>query len=164
MNTVAEILRAKGTMVHQVARDASAHEAIAKMVEHNVGSLLVVDDRAQACGIITERDCLRGVTLSGRDPQQTTVWEIATRQLITVGLWTSLDECRALMTHCRIRHLPVVDRGVVRGIISIGDVVKHQLDAQADDLQHLIEYIRGEFSAVYSIFSNRDVHEVTRTD
>jgi CBS domain-containing protein len=148
MDTVADIIRQKGAHVHSIAPYATAREAIASMETHNVGALLVVDE-GRGCGMVTERDFLRKVTLADRDPEKTMVWQIASRLLISVPPETPLEDCMALMTHHRIRHLPAVDRGLLCGLVSMGDVVKHLLSERASSVQHLIEYIYGEFVTYY---------------
>ena len=126
MNQLSEILAAKGREVLRIDADASVLDAVKRMVEHNVGSLLVMDGTGVA-GIVTERDYLRRVALEGRNDRDTTVREILSSPLIAATPETSVDECMALMTERRIRHLPVIEDGEVAGMVSIGDVVKFQL-------------------------------------
>jgi CBS domain-containing protein len=111
------------------------------MVEANVGSLLVTED-GRLRGIVTERDYLRRVALEGRTEQDTLVGEIMSSPLVYVTPETSVDECMAVMTERRIRHLPVLDenRDVV-GVISIGDLVKFQSKEQSAHIRLLTEYI-----------------------
>lgn len=113
------------------------------MVEGNVGALLVYDGERLE-GIVTERDYLRRVTMQGRDERTTPVREITTTEVVYVGPDASIDECMAVMTERRIRHLPVLtgDREVV-GIVSIGDVVKFQSTEQEVQIRFLTEYISG---------------------
>jgi CBS domain-containing protein len=112
------------------------------MVEANVGSLLVTES-GEVTGIVTERDYLRRVVVEGRTDRETPVREIMSSPLIVVTPQTSVDECMALMTNRRIRHLPVVDAGKVAGIVSIGDVVKFQSRQQSFEIQFLHDYIAG---------------------
>jgi signal-transduction protein with cAMP-binding, CBS, and nucleotidyltransferase domain len=110
------------------------------MVDANVGSLLVtVDGRIE--GIVTERDYLRRVTLEGRTDQDTQVHEIMTSPLVVVRPDTSVDECMAIMTDRRIRHVPVVEDGEIVGMVSIGDLVKFQSKQQSFQIQYLTDYI-----------------------
>jgi CBS domain-containing protein len=103
---------------------------------------LLVSDGGEITGIITERDYLRRVTVEGRTDEGTSVREIMSSPLIVVTPQTSIDECMALMTDRRIRHLPVVDdRGSVVGIVSIGDVVKFKSKQQSFEIKFLHEYI-----------------------
>jgi CBS domain-containing protein len=111
------------------------------MVEANIGSLLVRDD-GEVAGIITERDYLRSVALEGPTDEQVTVREIMSSPLIVVSPETTIDECMALMTDRRIRHVPVVgEDGDVVGIVSIGDVVKFKSKQQSFEIRYLTDYI-----------------------
>ena len=140
---VADILEGKGRQVLTIEGAATVYEAIAKMVEGNVGALLVNED-GRLAGIVTERDYLRRVTLQGRDERTTPVREIMTSELVYVGPEASIDECMAVMTERRIRHLPVLaDEREVVGIVSIGDLVKFQSKEQSVQIRFLTEYISG---------------------
>jgi CBS domain-containing protein len=140
MNRLAEILDEKGHDVLKIDADASVLEAIKRMVEANVGSLLVTD-RGEIAGIVTERDYLRRAALEGRPDQQTTVREIMTSPLVVATPDTPIDECMAIMTDRRIRHVPVVENGEVVGLVSIGDIVKFKSKLQSFEIQYLTEYI-----------------------
>ena len=140
MTQLSEILDEKGEGVLQIEADASVFEAVKRMVEANVGSLLVTEG-GQITGIVTERDYLRRVTLEGRTDRETAVREIMSSPLIVVTPQTTIDECMALMTDRRLRHLPVVDGGEVVGIVSIGDVVKFKSKQQSFEIQYLTDYI-----------------------
>jgi len=142
MSQVAEILAEKGRGLQRIDADASILEAVEQMVEANVGSLLVTES-GEVTGIVTERDYLRRVVVEGRTDRETPVREIMSSPLIVVTPQTSVDECMALMTNRRIRHLPVVDAGKVAGIVSIGDVVKFQSRQQSFEIQFLHDYIAG---------------------
>jgi CBS domain-containing protein len=140
VNRLAEILEDKGSEVLEIDADASVFEAVERMVERNVGSLLVTE-AGEITGIVTERDYLRRVTLEGREERETPVREIMSSPLIVVTPDTTIDECMALMTDRRIRHLPVVDDGSVVGVVSIGDLVKFQSRQQTFEIQYLTHYI-----------------------
>jgi CBS domain-containing protein len=140
MNQLSEILDEKGADVLQIEADASVFEAVKQMVEANVGSLLVIEG-GEITGIVTERDYLRRATLEGRTEKETAVREIMSSPLIVVTRETTIDECMALMTDRRIRHLPVLDGGEVVGIVSIGDLVKFQSKQQSFEIQYLTDYI-----------------------
>ena len=140
MNQLSEILDEKGADVLQIEADASVFEAVKRMVEANVGSLLVTE-RGEITGIVTERDYLRRVALEGRTDKETAVGEIMSSPLIVVTPQTTIDECMVLMTDQRIRHLPVVDGGEVVGVVSIGDVVKFKSKKQSFEIQYLTDYI-----------------------
>src|SRR6266498_133005 len=139
MNQLSEILDEKGHDVPRIEADASVFEAVKRMVEANVGSLLVTEG-GEITGIVTERDYLRHVALEGTD-KGSAVREIMSAPLIVVTPQTTVDECMALMTDRRIRHVPVVDGGEVVGIVSIGDVVKFKSKRQSFELQFLHDYI-----------------------
>ena len=140
MNLVREILDEKGNNMLTIDANASVFDAVKQMVEAGVGSLLVTDG-GEITGIVTERDYLRRMTLEGRADKETPVREIMTSPLIVVTPETSIDECMALMTDQRIRHLPVADGGGVVGIVSIGDVVKFKSKQQSFEIQYLTGYI-----------------------
>ena len=140
MTHVTEILAEKGRGVLKIDADASVLEAVERMVEENVGSLLVTEGD-DVTGIVTERDYLRRVAVEGRTDQETSVQEIMSSPLIVVTPQTSIDECMALMTNKRIRHLPVVEAGELVGIVSIGDVVKFHSRQQNYEIQFLHDYI-----------------------
>lgn len=140
MNQLSEILAEKGHDVLRIEAAASVFEAVERMVEHNVGSLLVIEE-GEIVGIVTERDYLRRVTLQGRTDRNTAVRDIISSPLITVPPETTIEECMALMTQRRIRHLPVVDNSEIVGLVSIGDLVKFQSDRQRVELKYLTDFI-----------------------
>ena len=140
MSKVSEILGDKGGRVLSIEASSSVFEAVQEMVEANVGSLLVTDG-GDIVGIVTERDYLRRVTLEGRTDRDTAVGEIMTAPLVVVTPETEIDECMAVMTDRRIRHLPVVEGGDVVGVVSIGDLVKFKSRQQSFEIQYLTEYI-----------------------
>lgn len=143
MGHVSDILASKGRDVLSIDGSATVYDAIAKMVESNVGALLVYDG-GRLEGIVTERDYLRRVTLEGRDERTTPVREIMSTEVVYVGPDASIEECMAVMTERRIRHLPVLgDDRAVAGIVSIGDVVKFHSTEQEVQIRFLTEYISG---------------------
>jgi CBS domain-containing protein len=142
METVADILAVKGSLVHGVRRTATVFEAIESMTRYNVGALVVTDED-QLCGIITERDYLRRVAVVGRTSKTTAVDEVMSTRLVCVSPGTTLDRCMQLMTERRIRHLPVLVGDRLTGIVSIGDIVKALIHEQATQIQHLTDYIQG---------------------
>ena len=139
MTQLAEILEGKGEVL-TIAGDASVFDAIKRMVEANVGALLVTDE-GEIAGIVTERDYLRRVTLEGRTDKETAIREIMSSPLIVATPQMTIDECMSLMTDRRVRHVPVVEGGHVVGIVSIGDVVKFKSSQQSYEVQYLHEYI-----------------------
>jgi CBS domain-containing protein len=140
MSRLAEILYEKGSNVFTIDAGASVFEAVQRMVEENIGSLLVTE-RGEIAGIVTERDYLRRVTLEGRTDRETAVREIMSKPIIAVAPDMTVDECMALMTDRRVRHLPVVDEGAVVGLVSIGDLVKFTADRRASEIRLLTDYI-----------------------
>ncbi len=140
MSELSEILDEKGGDVLRIEADASVFEAVSRMVEANVGSLLVLEN-GKVAGIVTERDYLRRCALEERTDRETEVREIMTSPLVVVTPETTIDECMALMTDRRIRHLPVVEDGEIVGIVSIGDLVKFKSDRQTFEIQYLTDYI-----------------------
>ena len=140
MEAVSDILKNKQGTLLTIASDASVLDMVRQMVDANVGSLLVtVVGRIE--GIVTERDYLRRVTLEGRTDADTPVSEIMTSPLIVVTPGTPVDECMAIMTDRRIRHMPVVEDGEVVSLVSIGDLVKFQSQQQDFKIQYLTDYI-----------------------
>ena len=139
VNRLAEIIEEKGSEVLEIDADASVREAVERMVQNNVGSLLVTVD-GEVTGIVTERDYLRRVMLEGRT-EQAPVREIMSSPLVVAKLETTVDECMAMMTDRRIRHIPVVDEERVVGLVSIGDVVKFKSKLQSFEIQFLNDYI-----------------------
>ncbi|MDE2280110.1 MAG: CBS domain-containing protein [Xanthomonadaceae bacterium] len=142
MRQVRHLLESKGDTIYTIAPDAPVLEAIKRMAEHRIGALLVMRGD-QLLGVVSERDYARKVILQGRSSSQATVGEIMRADPLTVGPQTDVLDCMRLCTDSRVRHLPVVDSGKVIGIISIGDLVKAVIDAQAEQIQHLERYITG---------------------
>ena len=140
MNELSEILDDKGRRVLTIDGGEPVLEAVRQMVEANVGSLLVTEG-GRVSGIVTERDYLRRVTLEGRTDRDTPVREIVSSPLVVATPETSVDECMALMTDRRIRHVPVVEEGEVVGIVSIGDVVKFNSKRQSFEIKYLTDFI-----------------------
>jgi CBS domain-containing protein len=140
VNHVSEILGDKGRDVLKIDAEASALDAVRQMVGANIGSLLVTDGD-EVTGIVTERDYLRRVAQEGPTDDSVTVRDIMSSPLIVVSPNTEIDECMAVMTDRRIRHLPVVENGDVVGIVSIGDVVKFKSKQQSFEIRYLTDYI-----------------------
>lgn len=139
---VSEILRGKQADVLKIDASATVFDAIKKIVEQNVGSILVTRD-GDVVGIMTERDYLRKIAIFGRTSHDTLVGEIMSSPLMYVTPETTIEEAMAIMTDRRIRHLPVVENDEVVGIVSIGDVVKFQSREQSFQIKYLTEYISG---------------------
>ncbi len=140
MAQIAEILDAKGRDVIRIASEATVFDAVKLMVERNVGALLVTDGE-EITGIFTERDYLRRIAVEGRRSRDTLVREVMSSPVIVITPDVSVEEGMAMMSERRIRHLPVVDEGSVAGMISIGDLVRHQSRLQTFQIQYLTDYI-----------------------
>ena len=142
---VADILRRKGGAVVTTAPDTTVYDAIASMVEHNVGSILVLDGDALR-GIFTERDYLRRIILQGRTSKTTRIDEVMTQDLVCADVHHTLKQCMGTMTDLKCRHLPVLDDdGNLAGIISLGDCVKELLGEAEARVQDLTGYITGQY-------------------
>jgi CBS domain-containing protein len=146
VESVRFVLEKKGSHIWSVPPDASVFEAIALMAEKGVGALLVIAD-SQLVGIISERDYARKVILKGKSSAATKVAEIMTSPVVTARLNMTVDECLRIMTQNRIRHLPVQDGEKLVGVISIGDLVKSIIAAQAQTIDQLTNYISGKYPA-----------------
>ena len=141
-DSVDSLLKQKPGVLWSIAPERSVLEAIHEMSEKSIGALLVISEGV-LLGIVSERDYARKVILLGRSSNNTRVAEIMTSDVVYVSPSNSIDECMALMTKHRIRHLPVVRDGQVLGVVSIGDVVKWIISAQEATIRHLEEYISG---------------------
>ena len=142
MVTIRQLLDQKGGKVCSIHPDATVFDAVAKMADNDIGSLIVMDSDVLV-GIITERHYARNVILKGRTSPATLVREIMERQVITVRPEQTVEECMALMTDKRVRHLPVIEGGRIAGIVSIGDLVKSVIDDQKFVIDQLHHYISG---------------------
>lgn len=142
MKTVRDILKVKGSDVWCVEPDATVFDALQRMAEKEVGAL-VVTQGAQVVGLISERDYARKVILHGRASPTTLVKEIMTSHVVHTHLDQSIEECMALVTEKRIRHLPVMAEGELVGVISIGDLVKSIISDQQFIIEQLVRYISG---------------------
>ena len=140
MSQVKHLLESKGSAIFSIAPEAPVLEAIKRMAEHRVGALLVMRGE-RLVGVVSERDYARKVILQGRSSSQTAVSDIMSSEPVTVGPDTDVFDCMRLCTDSRIRHLPVVQGNAVVGVISIGDLVKAVIDAQAEQIEHLQRYI-----------------------
>ncbi|KRW74649.1 CBS domain-containing protein [Stutzerimonas nitrititolerans] len=144
MKTVAQLLRDKQHQnVHTISSEATVLEFLQAMAEHNVGALPVVDN-GELVGIVSERDYARKIVLQGRSSVGTPVSTIMSSPVITTEPQQSIQACMSLMTDRHLRHLPVVDESRLVGLLSIGDLVKEAIAEQADLIQQLERYIRGE--------------------
>jgi CBS domain-containing protein len=141
MKTVEWLLEVKGYDIWSITPDASVYEAVKLMADKAIGALLVLES-GKLVGIISERDCSRRLILKERAPKDTLVREIMTSDVITVRPNQTVEECMALVTAKRIRHLPVFADGQLMGIVSIGDLVKGIISEQEFMIQQLENYIK----------------------
>jgi CBS domain-containing protein len=144
MKTVAQILRSKPDQaVYTITPTTTVFDALKLMAEKSIGALLIVDGE-RIVGIMTERDYARKVILMSRSSIETPVRDIMTSEVLYVRPDQSSEECMALMTENRMRHLPVMDRGTLIGLISIGDLVKAIISEQKFIIEQLEHYITGD--------------------
>ena len=142
MTTVSQILQAKGTRVWSVSPDTTVFDALKLMAEKNLGALLVLEGE-KLVGIFSERDYARKIILQGKTSKETPVMEIMSTDVLYVRPEQSIEECMALMTDKRIRHLPVLEGTKLVGLISIGDVVKAVISEKEFVIKQLENYITG---------------------
>ncbi|MBP6599954.1 MAG: CBS domain-containing protein [Giesbergeria sp.] len=143
MTVVAEILKSKTDgSVHSIAPTATVLQALQTMAALHIGALLVMED-GKIVGILTERDYARKIALMGRSSLTTLVSDVMTTAVMYVEPSQSSEQCMALMTENRLRHLPVVDAGKVLGMISIGDLVKNTISEQKFIIEQMKHYIAG---------------------
>ncbi|TCO81690.1 CBS domain protein [Plasticicumulans lactativorans] len=144
MKPVTQILKAKPDQaVYRIAPTASVFEAIRLMADKGIGALLVMEGE-QIVGIVTERDYARKVVLLGRSSKETPVAEIMDAPVLYVRPHFTNEECMALMTENRVRHLPVLDGETLVGLVSLGDLVKDIISEQRFIIQQLEHYIAGD--------------------
>jgi CBS domain-containing protein len=143
--TVAQILQSKGTEVWSVSPETLVYRALQLMQDKGIGAVTVLDQAGKLVGIVSERDYARKVILEGKSSKETESKDIMTKDLYVVTPQTSVDECISLMTEKRMRHLPVLDKGKVVGLVSIGDVVKAIIKEQRIEIEYLNDYIMGKY-------------------
>lgn len=141
MQNVRDVLRRKGSEVWSVFPDSTIFDALGLMAEKNIGAVLVTSRGGEPVGVFSERDYARKVILKGRYSRDTKVSEAMSEGLLSVDPSQTIDECMELMTHKRIRHLPVIEAGKLVGMISIGDVLKAALADREELIKQLEEYI-----------------------
>jgi CBS domain-containing protein len=143
MKTVRELLKHKGVEVHTIDPDVSVYEALQRMAQHDVGALVVLDERGEVSGLISERDYARKVILKGHASRDLKVREIMSGNPLCITSRHTVGECMELMTQRRFRHLPVVENGQIAGLISIGDVVRAIIEDQQSTIEEMESYIRN---------------------
>jgi len=142
MKRVKDILAVKGQDVWSIEPDASVYDAMKLMAEKEIGALMVTEG-TKLVGLISERDYARKVILQGRASRTTQVKEIMTTRVVYTHPQQNIEECMAVMTEKRVRHLPVIDGERLVGVISIGDLVKSIISEQQFIIEQLERYIRG---------------------
>ena len=142
MNTLNQLLKGKSKEVWSIGPDATVYDAIHLMAEKGIGALVVLQDESPV-GIISERDYARDVVLKDRSSKETLVKEIMSDKVIYADPNQTVDECLAVMTEKRIRHLPVMDGGQMLGLVSMGDLVKTIIAEQKLTIDQLERYITG---------------------
>ena len=140
MKMIQQLLEEKGTRVWSIGPDATVYEALAMMAEKGIGALLVMDG-TRPVGLFSERDYARNVILKGRTSRETPMREIMSSPVLCVTPNQPLEEAMALMTEHRVRHLPVISNGEVRGMVSIGDLIKSIISEQKFIIEQLEHYI-----------------------
>jgi CBS domain-containing protein len=143
--TIDAILAQKGTEIFSISPEATVFEAVELMANKNVGALLVIQE-GKLVGLISERDYTRKVMLRGKRSRETQVREIMSSDLTVVSPREPVENCLRMMTDKRVRHLPVLDGETIRGIISIGDLVKWVIATQSAAIAHLEMYISGGYT------------------
>ena len=146
MSSVKSCIEKKSGVVFSLPSTASVQQALELMRNNRIRSVMVIDDGALA-GIVTQGDCAIKVLLPGLSATQTLVSEIMTRSPLTVTMSETLQQCMAIMTTRNFRHLPVLDKGRVVGMVSIGDIVKDIMSLQGDQIMFLETYIKGHGAA-----------------
>lgn len=145
MKPVSSILQVKrDNTVHKIGPDDSVLDGITRMARASIGALLVCEADGRIVGIVTERDYARKVILMGRSSKDTAVRDIMTQDVMYVSPHHTNEQCMALMTEHRVRHLPVIDAGKLVGLISIGDLVKDIISEQQFLIEQLQHYIMGD--------------------
>ena len=144
MNSVRQLLKEKGNNVWTISPNQTVYQALELMAEKDVGALLVTEG-SRVAGIFTERDYARKVILKGISSVNTNVSKLMVKEVIYITQNESIDDCMALMTENRIRHLPVIEDEKLVGIVSIGDVVNHIISLQEFKINELKKYITGSY-------------------
>ncbi|MBN1265675.1 MAG: CBS domain-containing protein [Anaerolineales bacterium] len=142
MNPVSKVLRKKGSIVHTINKDATVLDALRKMGENNIGSLVVVENE-KPVGIFTERDNALRVSMLDINCNNISIKDVMTRDLITITPGHTVNQCMNIMTDNHIRHLPVVEDGNLVGMISIGDIVKDVIEELEFTIEQMEKYIHG---------------------
>jgi CBS domain-containing protein len=143
---VAALIERKGSAVHAVASTITIAEAVAEMNKKRIGCIVIIDE-GRIAGIFTERDVLRRVVGADIDPKAVKVADVMTKDVHTISLETTVEQTMALFAENQCRHIPVVDHGQLKGLISIGDISRWVADTSKAEADHLKNYIAGGFHA-----------------
>ena len=143
MNLVSQILKTKGNKIWSIAPHETAYKALQIMSQENLGALLVID-KGKVVGMFTERDYARKVILKGKSSKTTPVSELMTKKVLFVDPGTSVEDCMVLMTEKCVRHLPVMEKKKLVGLVTVGDVVKQLIVDQKFKIQELERYLHEE--------------------
>ncbi len=144
VDTVRSVLKAKDQNVWHVSPEECVYTAIEIMAEKHVGALLVISE-GKLVGVVSERDYARKIILQGKSSKETPVKEIMTSPAIFVTPDETIQDCLTIMTEKHIRHLPVIEREIILGVISVGDLVKRIISAQQQTISDLHSYITGKY-------------------
>jgi CBS domain-containing protein len=142
MLKVGDVLRSKGTEIFSISPKETVYRALELLAEHDIGALLVIED-GELVGIFSERDYARKVILKGRSSKDTPVGELMTTKVYSITTDKTIEECMALMTTTRSRHMPVFENNKLVGVVSIGDIVNAIINEQRITIQDLENYITG---------------------
>ncbi|MEA3278090.1 MAG: CBS domain-containing protein [Pseudomonadota bacterium] len=142
MRTIKELLDEKGHEVSSIGPDDLVYDALELMAEQKIGALIVLEN-GKPVGLVSERDYARNVALEGRSSRNTPVKDIMTARVVCAAPDQSVEECMAVMTEKRVRHLPVIESGQLVGLVSIGDLVKSIISEQQFIIEQLEHYISG---------------------
>lgn len=146
MSNIRSVIAIKGRDVHTISPANTVFEAVSKMVQSNLGALVVVDESGSVRGILSERDYLRKIAVEGRSSRTTFVQEIMTVDVISISPETDAGACLKLMAKHRIRHLPVLDDDELVGMISVRDLVDHLAEEKEQTIQELTHYIQRGYA------------------
>jgi CBS domain-containing protein len=141
---IESVLKKKGSEVTTISPNATVFEAIVEMERHNIGALLVME-KGEIAGIITERDYAHKVAVKGKSSKEIPVSDVMTTEVCFVDKKKNLNECMAVMSSKHVRHLPVLEDSQLIGLVSIGDIVKNIIDEQEHEIGELIGYINGTY-------------------
>jgi CBS domain-containing protein len=141
MKTVRDLIKKKGNQVSSVTPDMTVYDTLKLMADKEIGAVLVLEE-GRPVGMFSERDYARQVILKGRTSKDTPVREVMVSRIVFVRPEQSIEDCMALMTDKRVRHLPVMHQGALTGIVSIGDVVKEMISEKEFLIEQLANYIQ----------------------